>query len=365
MNRLEETLRDAVRDLADEAPHTSGMAAAARSRGRRLRRRRRAGLVAGVLALVATATTPYAVLHRSAPSPEPITPEPTPSATSIGPGDWWMSPYRLPGGAVVTALSKVGVGQVNAPLRETVHDGNVLLDPDTGHYVVLPSDYYTIFGAPAGGHALADNGEGGSGLVDSKGSRGIWQDVSPGDPQWSTDGSKILYVGSAGFSIMDVATGKVSSPPTESVSCPDECFFTWLPGDKEVAVARRDDSVAHSEARRDKVKDIVVYDAATGRRVRTVPVPGAPTGSDAWSRDGKLVLVFNAKARSKPIQIADTHTGKSVGQIPFGDVHFLPDGRILALTDGWATLYDNRGKVLQTQELPADFHNRDLSIGVG
>jgi hypothetical protein len=365
MNNLEETLRAAVRDLADDAPPSFDLATVARTRGRRIRRRRQVGLVAAVVALLAAAGTPYAVLHRNAPPPEPIQPSPSPSASAVARADWWMSPYHLPGGAVVTALSKVDVGLVDAPVRKTVHDGNVLLDPESGKYVVLPSAYYTIFGSPAGGHALALNGEGGSGLVDSKDSRGTWMDVSIGFPQWSADSSRILYPSDAGFSIMDAATGVAVDHQVLDLNCPDECFYTWLPGDREVAIAERDTAVAHDESKRDQVKQIVIYEAATGKRLRTVPVGGSPIGPDAWSPDGKLVLVFNQQARSNPVRIADVTTGKFVGQIPWGDVHFLKSGRILGLADGVATLYDNRGGVLEKQTLPDDFHDRDLSIGIG
>ncbi|GAA2635786.1 TolB family protein [Paractinoplanes durhamensis] len=361
MNHIEDTLRDAVRELADDAPRTYGLADVARQRGRRLRRRRRVALVTGAAALVAATITPYAVVHRAAP-PAPVAPSPPVPTVSAIPGQWWTSPYRLPGGAVVTALSKVDVGLVDAPVRKTVQDGNVLLDPATGHYVVLPSAYYTVYGSPRGGHALALNGEGGSGVVDAVGGRGIWMDLSPMGPQWSSDGTKILLTGLTGFSIMDAATGKITDHPIGDFACPDECFFTWLPGEREVAIARRDPGVAHDEAKRDPVKDIAVFSVSTGKPTRTVPVAGAPIGPDAWSADGRLVLTYDPAAHSKPIRIADVGTGRILGQIP-GTPHFLPDGRILSLSEGKATLYDRNGKALEAQTLPADFKNREISLG--
>jgi hypothetical protein len=354
---LEENLRAAVRDLAADAPSVHDLAAVARRRGRRLRRRRQAGLGAAALALVAVAVTPYAVLHRDAPTPAPM-------HTQGVPAQWWQTPYRLPGGMIVTALSKRDVGGVDVPGGTTVRDGNVLLNRDTGQYVVLPGSYYTVYGSPAGEHALAANDSGGSGIIDAQGSRGIWMDVSI-DPRWSSDGSRILFATEQGFAVMDAASGAIKRHAVPEVTqlCPDDCTFSWLPGDREVALALVDPTVEQSEDKPDTIKDIAIYSVATGERLRTLPVAGVPIGQDAWSPDGRSVLVQTQAFTGRPKRIVDVATGRTLGTVPGQNVHFLRDGRILSLTDEVASLYDGTGKLLQQQTLPPDFKDRTASIG--
>ncbi|MGX6607877.1 TolB family protein [Micromonosporaceae bacterium Da 78-11] len=354
---LEDTVRAAVHDLAEDAPPAHDLATVARVRGRRLRRRRQTGLGLAALALIAVTVTPYAVLHRDAPAPTPL-------QTQSVPTEWWQTPYRLPGGMIVTALTRKDVGAVDVPGGTTERDGNVLLNRETGRYTVLPSSYYTVYGAPAGEYGMAANGTGGSGIIDAKGGRGIWMDLSF-EPRWSSDGSRILFTTDEGFAVMDAATGKIrrQALPAAIQRCPDDCIFSWLPGDQEVALARVDPDVQQSESKPDKILDIAVYSAATGKRVRIVPVAGVPFGPDAWSPDGNSVLVQDEAFAGRPKRIADVATGKIRGTVPGMNVHFLPNGKILSLTDEEALLYDADGKLLQRQSLPADFKDRTASIG--
>lgn len=359
---LEESVRAAVHQLADDAPPAVDLATVARARGRRLRRRRRAGLGALVVALIAVTVTPYAVLRRDA-SPDPAPAQSaTPAPVRSAAGDWWERPYPLPGGAIVTALSRRDVGLVDAPPAKTVRDGNVMLDRRTGTYVVLPASFYTVWGAPAGNRALASNGNGGTGIVEPPGGREIWKDFNI-DPMWSSDGSQILFTTEQGFGIIETATGETRRQTTPMTLCPDQCGFTWLPGEREVAIARRDPGARQSEDRPDKVKDVAIYSVATGRLVRVVPVPGVPAGPNAWSRDGRLVLTRDQSFRGVPTHIVEVATGRTVGTVAGRNVHFLPDGRILSLTDKQADLHDATGRRLATQRLPADFQGRELSIG--
>ncbi len=361
---LEDNVRAAVRDLADDAPVPHDLAAVARVRGRRLRRRRQAGFGALVVAVVAIVVTPFALPRGDDRIPSVVPAPPatdTPKTGNPNTGNWWESPYRLPGGAIITALSHRDVGLVDAPPDKTVHDGNVLLNRKTGKYAVLPASYYTIWGAPVGGRAVASDGEGNIGIVDAAGGRGIWRDIAA-DPVWSADGTRILFATDEGFGIMAAATGEVRYRSTPMDWCPDFCTFSWLPGDQQVAVARRDPEAPQSEDQPDVVKDVAIYAAADGRLVRIVPVPGVPLRQDAWSPDGRLVLVRDP-VLGQPNHVVEVGTGRGIGRIPGENVHFLPNGQILSLTDREAVLYDPTGKPLETQTLPYDLRARELSIG--
>jgi hypothetical protein len=128
-------------------------------------------------------------------------------------------------------------------------------------------------------------------------------------------------------------------------------------------VAQVDPNVAQSEDKADTIRDIAVYDAGTAARVRVLPVPGVPIGADAWSPDGRSVLLQAASPAGGPLRIADTATGRIIGTVPEDTAHFLPGGRILTLSDRTAWLYDATGKPLDQARLPADFGYRTLSVG--
>ncbi len=102
------------------------------------------------------------------------------------------------------------------------------------------------------------NGAGGTGIVDAAGGTGIWQDIAI-DPVWSSDGTRLLFSTDRGFGIMEAATGDLRYRTTPMELCPDLCTFSWLPGDQEVAVARRDPAADQSEDRPDTVKDVAIY----------------------------------------------------------------------------------------------------------
>jgi hypothetical protein len=65
----------------------------------------------------------------------------------------------------------------------------------------------------------------------------------------------------------------------------------------------------------------------------------------------------------QPNHIVEVQTGRDLGRIPGENVHFLPNGQILSLTEQEAVLYDPTGKKLQVQTLPYEFRGRELSIG--
>ncbi|SDT73755.1 TolB family protein [Actinoplanes derwentensis] len=365
MRDLEEIVGAAVRDLAADAPRPFDLAGVARARGRRIRRRRRATIGGAALALVLAAASPFVVFREKSPV-LPTTPGPQPSITAAKPvGDWWKQPYRLPGGLIVTALTRTNVGS-EEPAGKTVQDGNVILDRKTGGYWASPWDYYTVWGAPTGSTAIVSDGSSNLLALDGEGStpRAVSTGGS-GDPQWSPDGTRVLSNGMEQYTIWTAATGeRVEVDSSAAMStCPDYCFFTWLPNGAEIALARVDPDVPQSESEPDTVKDVVVYSAATGKKLRTLPVPGVPIGTDAWSPDGRYVLVRNKKFNGIPTVVADVRTGRNVGTVPGRNVHFLPDGRILAIGQTEAEVYDTAGTLLESQVLPDDFAGRELSVG--
>ena len=219
-----------------------------------------------------------------------------------------------------------------------------------------------VWGAPAGNRAMVSERTGGTGLVTATGGQDSWQGIAM-DPSWSSDGSRILFTTAEGFGIVQTATGEVRRHVMPMSLCADPCEFSWLPNEQEVAIARRDPAVARSADQPDIVQDIAIYSMTSGKLVRVVPVRGVPVGPSAWSRDDRLVLVRDESFGGVPTHIVEVATGRTVGTIAGKNVHFLPNGRILRLTNETAELYDAAGRLLETQTLPADFHGREVSIG--
>ncbi|MFF5081931.1 WD40 repeat domain-containing protein [Actinoplanes sp. NPDC000266] len=362
---LEEGVRATVNDLAASAPMPVDLAGAARRKGRGIRRRRQAGAALVVMAL---AVTPYVVLRKQEAQPAPVSPAPTSSAASVrrtaAPQNWTKAPLKLPGGAIVTAVTRTDVGR-DTPAGRTLPTGNVVLDRATGQYVVLKTNYYTVWGAPKKNRGVVSDGASGLGLIRADGSVKWVQIGYMLDPQWSPDGTRLLASTLKGYTVIDAATGRTSrqSVPDAIAVCPDNCFFTWLPDGKSIAIARRDLTVAQSEEVSDTVGELAVYDVATGKQVRTMPVPGVPVSGNAWSPDGRRVLLEAAALGGDERRIADTATGKIIKSIPGSNARFLPNGQILALTDKVATLYDPNGTVVEVMTLPRDFRYRTVSVG--
>ncbi|MBL7261409.1 hypothetical protein [Paractinoplanes lichenicola] len=358
---LEDKVRVTVHDLADGARFPDDLAAGARQRGRRIRRRRQAGVAAAAVALVASASIPYALLHRDEPAPQP---QPQPAATTSRPIDWGKSPLTLPGKVIVTAVSRIDPRLADVPSA----DGSVVLDRRTGRYVQLPDDYHRVWGAPKVNRAVV-SGDRHLGIIAANGEI-TWTDVTPGpDPQWSPDGTRVLATSGDGFAIIDAASGAVSRHATfdETYACPDECRFTWLPDGKRVAIPVRDITADRSEAKLDMAVKVAIHDASTGKRLETIPVPGAPADQDAWSPDGRrVVLKHTSESGWANRVIFDVETQQILADLGEQDAHFLPDGRLLGFDRPGARvrLYDVRGRVLEEMSLPRSFANRTVSIGM-
>ncbi|XVU25473.1 WD40 repeat domain-containing protein [Actinoplanes sp. CA-054009] len=360
---LEEGVRATVNDLAASAPLPVDLAGAARRKGRGIRRRRQAG---AALAVAVLAVTPYVIVEKQKAQPAPAGPAPSATATAIrrtaAPQDWAKAPLELPGGGIVTAVTRTDVGR-DTPAGRTLPTGNVVLDRATGRYVALKSNYYTVWGAPRKNRGVVSNGGGGLGIVRADGSVKWVQIAYTLDPQWSPDGTRLLASTLNGYTVIDAATGGMSrhTLPEAMATCPDSCFFTWLPDGRSIAIARRDLTAPQSEEVADEVEAVTIYDVETGERVRTMPVPGVPVSGNAWSPDGSRVLL---EAGGTGWRIADTRTGQIITAVPESNARFLPDGRILGLTDKLATLYDPNGTVVEVMTLPRDFRYRTVSVGL-
>jgi hypothetical protein len=393
MTHLEENLRAAVEDLAASAPRLNNLAMVARIRGRRIRRRRQAVLGAAMLVLAGAVITPYAVLngHRAGPRPQPVASVP-PSTSAVVPApsqdvtvpavrkDWWKAPIELPGGVVVTSVGRRAAQDENGddlPVPETMQAGNVALDRATGRYRIFPSGYQLFQAAPTGKYVLVEDGlTARVGIVNSAtgGSRKLSHGSGSGAMQWTPDGKKLLLpLNAGGIRLIDAtnAAEKDVEIPNANAFCPDFCFFTWLPGGKEVAIAQRDPDVERSEATLSTVKTVDVYSATTGKLLRTLPIPGFPVGSAAWSPDGRHVVLL-PDANGSGLRIAEVATGRVVGVIPdisfdyptvTSQVRFIGNDQVLALDGLDAGVYDLTGKLRATSRLPADLAGRTVTLG--
>jgi hypothetical protein len=387
MKHLEENLRAAVEDLAASAPPLNDMAMVARIRGRRIRRRRQTVLGAVVVMLAGMAVTPFAVLdgHRDGqrphpvasvpPSESPVIPAPMPSTTVTVPKigkDWWMAPIKLPGGLVITSVGRSEAFNSG----NTVRDGNITLNRSTGRYLVFPIEYQVFTAAPTGRYVLVEAGSGDGyvpiGFLNSvTGKIRLLGHGSGSGVEWSADGKRVLLtLNGGGFRLIDAKTTAETDReiPNAKVFCPDYCFFTWMPGGKEVALAQRDPEVERSEALASTIKSIDVYSVESGKLLRTLPVPGVPAGSAAWSPDGRYVALMPDASEENGTRIAEVATGRVVTTLPLASqVRFLPDNQILTLGGPRGldvTVYDLAGNVRATGSLPADFVGRQVTIGV-
>jgi hypothetical protein len=360
MRDLEETLRDAVQDLADEAPHAFDLAGAARIQGRRIRRRRHAAAGAFALILLSIVTVPYVWLR-----PEPRTPvvQPAPSVTVTPslralPDFTVKAPYLLPGNAAVTMVT----------IATRVDDGDdeythVALDRDAGRYRQLPFDHAPLAVSPDGERFAAEVARN---RIDVLAADGDVVDTlqvdtfssAGGAPVWSPDGSRLLIPTDGGFAVYETGTGEHRDFPNPDIHslCSDFCSFSWLPNGREIAVPRRDVSVRRTEAHPDKIEAVIVYSADTGKRVRSIPTIGVPVGNGGWSPDGGSVLIREVTDTSDGIRVVDAVSGVPLSELLAGpDAIYLADGRILAFGNRYAQIHAADGTLVEEYRMPRQF----------
>lgn len=356
---LDETLRAAVRDLADGAGPAPDLAARALGRGRRLRRRRRVTAAGAAVVAVVAVTLPF-VLFRPRPAPPPATPPvtavPSPAMRPTPGPDWAGKPLVLPGDWVVTRAQGTGGS-----------GSGVLLDRKRGRY--FGTDRYDgIFPAPAGSLVAVrdDDRPREIGLFDLASGKTRWYEVGRAlsVPRWSPDGRRLLFtshqVDHFGFIVLHLdGTRQVHPVGLLGWPCADSCEFTWTRDGREVALTlgkRKSESWP-----RDLPKGVQLLSADDGRPSRLLTMPGGPVGPDAWSPDGRLVVV---QGQEQPL-LVETATGRVVNPLPAADVVWVTDDRLLYRRPHGSrdfVLADTSGRELVRQPLPKQLVDLEVSV---
>ncbi|MEU8332429.1 hypothetical protein [Micromonospora sp. NPDC048839] len=365
--RLDETLRRAVRDLADGAAPAPDLAVRAIGRGRRLRRRRR--LTAGAAALVAVAgvVVPF-VLLRPRPAPLPATPPATPPATaspspSVRPtpgANWTVAPLVLPGDWVVTRAQLTG-GSGNG----------FLLDRSQGRGRYVATDRYDgIYPAPTGSlvAVVEEDRPREVGLIDLATRKTRWHQVGRAltRPAWSPDGRRLLFTTDQrdhfGFVVVEPDGTKRTYPVSrQRYFCTDYCFFVWTRDGREVALQQTAQGKARSESARHPRSGVQMFSAENGLPTRFEPLPGDPAGPWAWSPDGTLAVV---QGQQEPL-LVETATGRVVNPLPTADVTWVGGDRLLYRPpdeSGDFVLADTAGRELIRQPLPEQLAELEVSV---
>ncbi|MFC4149265.1 hypothetical protein ACFO0M_23705 [Micromonospora mangrovi] len=356
----EDALRAAVHDLAAGVRPAPDLAGAALRRGRRLRRRRRATAAGAALAAIVAVLLPFVLLR-----PDPVAPPATPPATATpeptvlptpGP-DWTTKPLLLPGDRlVVGAAYPGGAGRA------------FVLDRGTGEYR-RTSSFDGVYPAPTGSFvAVRDEKRPRQvGLADLRTGRFHWYEVGRAlsDPQWSPDGRRLLLttrrLDHEGFIVLET-DGTTHTYPVDRRRwfCTDYCNFTWTRDGREVALPQTGGG-DHNEAVRDERRGVQLFSADDGQPTRLVPVPGDPAGPDAWSPDGRLVVV---QGQREPL-LVETATGRVVNPLPAADVVWVSDDRLLyrePIGAGDYVLADPAGRELVRQPLPRELVAQHLTL---
>lgn len=356
---LDETLRTAVRDLADHAVPAPDLALRALGRGRRLRRRRRIATAAATVVAVVAVTLPF-VLLRPRPAPPPTTPPatPTPSLRPEAGAAWADEPLVLPGDWVVTRAQVTGGS-----------GSGFLLDRGRGRYFATDR-YDGIFPAPTGSLVAVRNDDRPReiGLFDLASGKTRWYEVGRAlsAPRWSPDGRRLLFtthqLDHFGFVVLGTDGTKRSHPvDTRAFPCSDYCFFVWSRDGRDAVLQQTDPSRPRSEAVRHPRRGVQFFSADTGRPTRFEPLPGDPAGPWSWSPDGKLAVV---QGQREPL-LVETATGRVVNPLPSADVVWVSDDRLLYRRPhgtGDFVLADTTGRELVRQPLPRQLVGLEVTI---
>ena len=343
---IDDLLRTAVRDLADESGTPHGLAAGALARGRRIRRTRRAAATAAALAVVLAATLPF-VIHRlpgDEARPLPAAPVTTAPAREFD----QKKVFTGPGGALL-----LGYGE---RLREFVTE-------PAGGYRELPAGMYGSEPSPDGRHVAVrrEDSEKWTLLTLGTDTRSDLSLATTMGMVWSPDSRRLLATHDDGFSVVDPGTGEIERHVVDAqqMRCLDYCGFTWLAGGDEVALPQ---AVAlNSEEAR--ITGLAIFDARTGALLRNLPIKGAPVGRNAWSPDTTRVLVASDPGSTDQVTIVDVATQRDIARFTATWSQFLADGTVLAQRGRVLTRYDPDGVVLEKTSVPSGLLGKWLVFG--
>jgi WD40 repeat protein/serine/threonine protein kinase/DNA-binding SARP family transcriptional activator len=130
---------------------------------------------------------------------------------------------------------------------------------------------------------------------------------------WSADGERLFAFGPSGLRVWDVDSGRLlmRTPPTGGPAF----GAAWTPDGKQIVMAELNPRV---------------WDAATGRRVRTVQA-GAPVGDVAFSRDGTRLVMATVDGTSST-RVWDWPRDVELLKLTNGGfrIALSPDGKLLA-----------------------------------
>ena len=360
---IDDLVRDTVHGLADEADPATDLATGAMVRGRRLRHRRRAGLAAAAVALVGAAVLPYQWVQGQRVGPR--------GEATAGSQHWWDRPVALPGDWVATSLNADA-----APAATRPGAGDLLvLDRRTGRYRWLES-VDTAWPAPAGDLVAIESSDsrhvGELGIRDMADgtTRWLFKGEFNLDPQWSADGRRLLLSTQTGFTVIDTDTGSSTAHPVDQkrYACTDFCLYTWQPDGLHVALPLDDPLAQPAEGAPDLParKGVQLFAADTGRATALLPLHGNPVSSQAWSPDGRLVLLGAAEPGDP--QIADVASGQVIRTLRGApdQQYFVDSNRLLGIHEGSAELTAvDTGKVLGRTTLPDGVEGRAMTVARG
>ncbi len=346
MNKFDDAVRDAVRDLSDQGRPPVDLGPRMVAAGRRMQYRRSAiTAVASVAAVIAVAAPVLAVdTIRDNSVAATGSPSPTfdPNMGVIGtppPTGLPNPPLQLPA-ALVTVE---GASMVAA--RADGDHSSFVWDAAKKKYVTVP--YFGVLPNPARTLALVRSRTwpGKVGLLDLRTNKVDWTlfdvglDRSVSDNYaWSPDGSKAIVGGGllayqGPFVVLDVATRTVS--PLIDIG-KDYGWVTFHPNGRELVATKHSPPtvqtgtplptrsgndpmtsgfvVKSGSSADSKPLWIQVFDLA-GKPTRKIAVPALIVDSAQWAPDGRRLITWN-HGKAGGMRVYDTVTGKSVAELP-------------------------------------------------
>ncbi len=156
-----------------------------------------------------------------------------------------------------------------------------------------------------------------------------------GGLQWSPGGDRLAgqITGKnpefrIGFAVVDAATGTLTKHwfDHKTYDC-SQCGVRWSRDGRELVLAIANRSGGEGA---EGVRELQLFDAATGRPTRALPVKAMPSGPFSWSPDGRYVIA-DADVLKRQLQLIDVATGAAA---PFAyDAVWVTDEVLLAPKD--------------------------------